>query len=1159
MRLTFVILIATLMQVSATGFAQKITLTKSNAALKAVLKDLKIQSGYNFVYTDDILAKAKPVDISVKEAAFKEVLDKIFNDQPLTYTIDRTTITVKEKEPSLLDKARNVLDRLTSEGRYQDIDVRGVVVGEKGELLPGATVTVKGTERKVITNGKGEFYLQGVEEKAVLVISYTGYERKEIKVAKDLATIELSLAEGKLDEVEVVSTGYQDIPKERATGSFTLIDNKTLNRTVSPDLLSRLNGVTNGLLSDKTVGSPNNKLGISIRGQSTIFSNSAPLVILDNFPFEGEINTINPEMVESVTILKDAAAASIWGAFSGNGVIVITTKKGTLNQAPTINLKSDLTIGAKPDLYYEPQLTSGEFIDVEQFLFSKGKYTADINNGYSFISPVVAILDKIEKDAGYASQGMAEIEFLRKIDARDQLSKYFYRNSTQQRYYAEVAGGGNSQTYSFSAGYDKNLPSSIALSDSRLTLKGNNSYNLIKNRLKLNTDITFSKSKSNDKNGSMNYAPFLPYEQVADENGNPLATLPNGGLRASYTDVAGEGRLLDWKYRPLDEIREGYSQKGTELTDYRINLSLNYKVIEPLSISLNYQYYSANIKRESSNGVDSYYTRNQINTYSQINTTTGQVKTPFPIGDIFFQAFENRYSNSGRVQLNFNQTFLGKHAISAIAGFELRDVNGKSSGLTLYGYSAETATSVEIDRFSQFPNYYTGTKSTIGSKPTQSGTTDRFVSRYGNISYIYDNKYIISGSYRKDESNLFGVKANQKGVPLWSAGLAWNLYKEPFFAIDWLSFLQLKTTYGYNGNVNTKVSASLTAQPSSTNLFTNSQYYQIVNPPNKNLRWERVKNINAALAFSTKKERFSGSIEYYIKNGMDLIASSPIAPQTGISLFTGNTADTRTKGIDIQFNSRNIDRVFKWNTIYIFNYAKDKITNYKVKVGSNDNVVAPGSISPIQGYPINAIFAYKWAGLDTYGNPQGYLEGAISLDYTKISNSTDINQLQFFGSKIPTTYGSLRNNLSYKNLELSFNLVYKMGYYFRRRSLNYSTLYTGTSFKQNDYENRWLKAGDEIITNVPSLIYPGNNLRDSFYENSAVLIEKSDHIRLQDIQFNYSFTKKQIRALPFDRVNIYAYITNIGLILKGNKQGLDPEVSTYPSPRTIAFGIQTNF
>jgi TonB-linked SusC/RagA family outer membrane protein len=1147
MKLTTVLLIGSFLHLSAAGIAQNITFSKKNVTLEDVLTQIRKQSGFNIVLSDRKVNLATKVDVNFNNTPVEESIKSTLSGLPLSYKIDNNTIIIREQENSLLDKVVKY---------FSAIDVRGRVVDENGKGLAGATVTIKGSaKRPVITDDDGRFFIPNLDDGVILVISFVGYELQEIKAKANLGDLRLSETSGKLEEVSVtISTGYQTIPKERVTGSFTTIDNKTLNRAVSPDILGRLKGITNGLLVDNNVVG-----GFNIRGKSTIFSEVRPLIVLDNFPFEGNINTINPNDVENITILKDAAAASIWGVRAGNGVIVITTKKGKLNQKASVNFNANLTIGDKPNLNYQPQLSSSEFIDMEQFLFGRNAYAAPLSSKYTLISPVVALLQKAKLDPTFAAEANSQINALRNIDVRDQQNKYFLRTSSRQQYNVNINGGGASQTYFFSAGYDKNLPNQIGPSDSRFTIKGNNSYSLLNDKLKLLTDITLTKTKTKNTN-AYGYKPFLPYEQIADANGNPLAVIQSGGLRAAYTDTAGNGRLLDWKYRPLEELRNKSSVSNTNMMDYRILLGVDYKILNSLNLSANYQYFNSSNKGETNFDRQSFSTRNRINTISAINSATGQVSRPIPVGDIYSPTFLNNWANYGRAQLSYNKTFNNKHNVNGIAGYEVREDQTTSNGYTVFGYFPETGKSALVDITTTFPFYNGGGASQIGNTLFQDGTITRNVSYYANASYEYDQRFIFSGSYRKDKSNLFGVDANQKGVPLWSAGVAWNLHKEDFFNIRWLSNLQLKATYGYNGNVNRSVSAYLTAQAIGNNpIYSGNIYYNIINPPNNSLRWERVKNLNFGLDFGTKANRLTGSIEYYIKEGIDLIGSSPIAPQTGVSVYTGNSANTFARGIDFQINSINLNGELKWFSSFILNYNKDKITDYKVNPGTNANIMQTAIIKPVVGYPINALFGYRWRGLDAAGNPQGELNGTVSKDYAGISNLTDYSQLDYKGSSVPTLYGNIRNTFSYKNLELSFNISYKANYYFRRSSFT-GINQNSYNYLQADYSQRWQSPGDELITNVPAIVYPINNNRASFYSLSSILIEKGDHIRLQDIQINYTISKTSIRYNPFNDINIYCYASNLGILWRANKQGIDPEVASgYPIPKMIAFGIKTNF
>jgi len=409
------------------------------------------------------------------------------------------------------------------------------------------------------------------------------------------------------------------------------------------------------------------------------------------------------------------------------------------------------------------------------------------------------------------------------------------------------------------------------------------------------------------------------------------------------------------------------------------------------------------------------------------------------------------------------------------------------------------------------------------------------------------------------------VKSNQKGVPLWSMGLAWNLSKESFYDVAFLPYLKIRATYGYNGNVNKSISAYLTASSNGLLNPYGKQYLSIQNPPNPSLKWERIKNVNFGIDFGTNTDILTGSIDYWIKDGLDLIGATPIAAQTGITVFTGNSASMRGHGIDLILNSKNLDiNGFKWRSSFLLNYNTDKITSYKVKGARNSDIVSSNFLQPLEGYSYYSLFSYKYMGLDGEGNPQSIIEGKLSKDYSAINNSTNGNDLVYSGSLSPKFYGNLLNTFLWKSLELSFNLTYKLGYVYRRTSLNNSSLFTNpnttSAFQQPDFDLRWQKTGDETITNVPSLIYPADGLRDNIYYYSSVLVEKADNIRLQDIKLNYMVSNKRLRFLPFSNINIYFYASNLGIVWRASKYKIDPDYPySIPVPKIYSIGLKTNF
>jgi TonB-linked SusC/RagA family outer membrane protein len=1080
--------------------------------------------------------QARNVTINVNNASLRQVLDICFRDQPfLTYDLVGKNISVRYRE-------------------LKDSTVNGRIVNEKDEPVPGATIVIKGSRVSAMSNENGEFSIRLKELEAGLVISSVNYETRELKIMAGKDTVvQMKPRIAALNDVSVLHTGYQTIPKERATGSFGKIDNDLLDRRVSTNILDRLDGVAGGVLFNKNGVFGTNQSSISVRGRSTIFANPEPLIVVDNFPYNGNISNINPDDVESVTILKDAAAASIWGAFAGNGVIVITTKRGRSEQAPRLEFNTSVTVGRKPDVYAQPLLSTGDYINVEDSLYNYGFYSGGNPATYVF-SPVVDIL---QNSALSPMESGAQLDALRGQDTRRDLARYFYRNSLNQQYSLSLSGGSSNNQYFLSAGYDRNLSGMTRNEYDRVTLNGNNTYILLPKRLDLTTGFAFTSSTFNNNNSGAIPVSY-PYLRLADANGNALA-VPYLHSK-SYIDTAGGGQLLDWNYRPLDDLRN--ADNVTKLSDYRINIRLHYSIFTGVEVSAYYQYSKGSSDLQNFQSQQEFSTRELINEYTQSNGTS--ITRAIPLGGILDRNDSGYQANNVRLQLDYSHNF-PSGSLTAIAGSELRDIESQYNLSRLYGYDNDRHSSVPVDYTTLYP-LYTGGSSQIPNPYNSVATSDHYLSYYFNGSYNLLQKYILSASIRKDESNIFGVRANQKGVPLWSAGAAWEVSRESFYHADgWLPYLKLRLTDGYNGNVDKSVSAYTTAiyNPVSTsyNVITAS----IVNPPNPNLQWEKIHIVNAAIEFGTKNDRIGGDLEYYIKNGEDLIGPGPLDPTTGNLQFIGNSASMSTRGLDLTLRTKIDLGLVRWSTTFLFSYNRDRVTNYLLQQTTIADYFTSSFINPLEGRPLYSIYALKWMGLDpSTGDPQGLLSGKVSKDYYTLTNSPDLSSLVFMGPANPPVFGSLRNSFSWGQFSFSFNIVYKFGYYFRRGSINYSDLFTGASAGHPDFDKRWQMPGDEDRTNVPSTDFTINTYRDIFYTNSEILVERGDHIRLQDAQLSYDMPKRAISKLPVQSIRFYLYANNIGILWRANHEGIDPDYSmptSVPNPQTrsLAIGLKMDF
>ena len=355
MKLTSLLFLFSCLQVYANGYAQKVTLNVKNTRLENVFNSIKIQTGYGFAYTLSVIQKSKPVTVNIKNEPLENALAICLKGQDLKYEIIDKVIII-----SAIENGMSTTSHYSASAQYPQIlpiDVKGKVVNEKGLPLAGVTVAIKGTRIATVTGPNGDFILTTVDQNATLVFTSVNMETFELKVSgRTELLVNLKTKITELDDATVtVNTGYQDIPKERATGSFAKIDNKLLNQQISTNILDRLEGAVNGLAINSKISSSISG-GILIRGFSTIQGPRSPLIVVDNFPYNGDINNINPNEVENITILKDAAATSIWGTRAGNGVIVITTKKAKFNQPLAIDFSTNLSVIDEPDLYYRKRM-----------------------------------------------------------------------------------------------------------------------------------------------------------------------------------------------------------------------------------------------------------------------------------------------------------------------------------------------------------------------------------------------------------------------------------------------------------------------------------------------------------------------------------------------------------------------------------------------------------------------------------------------------------------------------------------------------------------------------------------------------------------------------------------------------------------------------------
>ena len=1047
--------------------------------------------------------------------------------------------------------------------------ITGTILNHENQPIPNATVTAIKSKTTVTTNNKGAFSIRLSVLPDSLYITHISYQAQSIIITASTGAtpITLNLQPLTIDlETITINTGYQQLKPNETNGAITQVNNKLLNQQAGTNILKRLEGVTAGLSFNEgyTNGNAQSKTGISVRGLGTINGPLDPLVVVDNFIYEGNIANINPNDVESVTVLKDAAAASIWGARAGNGVIVITTKKSRFNQKMKLEFASSFIVTNKPGMSAIPEISSSEYIDLEVFLFNKGYFNGTIAQPYMALSPAVDILNKRKNGLLSAADSAAQINALKNINSRELYEKHVYSKAATQQYALNLRGGTANLAWLLAAAYDKNSDHLSSTYD-KLNLRFNNTY---KPHKKLLIDVAVYYTNSKSVTGKPVYnaltginGRYVPYMQFAAPDGTPLpiSTLYN----KNYTDTAGAGKLLSWQYNPLEDYK--HNKGTTRINELMASLGLNYAITKWLNLDLKYQYQLQNSTTESRAGIESFNTRNTINLFSQLNRSTGVVSYIVPVGDIINIFNGSIKSQNARAQLNANKTW-ANHQLTALAGAEIREVLANKNGFIYYGYNSDPLGFTAVDHVNRYPTFVTGNYERIGGPPAFASTANRFLSFYSNLAYTFRQRYTFTASARKDGSNLFGATTNDKWKPLWSAGLGWEMSKEKFYKLTWFPYLKLKTTYGYSGNVD----LSKTALPVASygrDINSNLPAAAIGTINNPGLRWEKVSQLNIAVEAASKNNRIALTAAYFIKKGTDLYAETPYDYTTwGVqSSIITNAGDMQGKGIDIQLTTLNINQAFRWSTTLLFNYNTSKTTRYYEAASLRLSRLLGGgkNITPVIGKPLYSKAAYKWAGLDQFGNPQGYLNGQLSTNYSAIALEGAQSGLKngtvfYIGSSIPVYFGSVINTVSYKQLELSFNIAYKLGYWFSKPAISYSGLISN-GYGNKEYSNRWLKPGDEAFTNVPSFQYPANSNRDGFYGSAEIHIRKGDQLRLQYINLSYTLPSL-LKNKNIEKIEAWFNASGLGLLWTANKENIDPDFPSGPKPpASCAFGIRASF
>ena len=1178
MRLTAVLLFFTLMQLSASTRAQKVTLVENGATLEKVLNEIRKQSKYNIIYDLNSVLNANPVSINLKQVNVFEAIQKALVNQKLSFSIDGNTIIIKEK--NVLDKIYEVID---------EHNIKLTVRDSLGRPLPGANVYNKTINKMYVTDKLGEVSINDIPANGFFIqITYIGYKGEEVFVDRKTVSYLVTLrpTSAALEDVNVVSTGYQKLSKERAAGAYSVLSAKEIQETPAVNLMERLEGKVAGVKFDIK----NN--GIQIRGVNSYAGNAGtPLIVVDGFPLMNPsdmatltksvganawgnsiISNINIADIEQITFLKDASATSIWGSRAANGVIVIDTKKGK-NVAPVVNLSYVFGISKNPSISNLHWMNSAQYVDLEREMVNKGFLVdpALASSSNAIYTPnnseATEWMFRVNRGTATPAQRDAALAEIGSRDGMGQIENNLLQNAVNHQYNLSYSGGNENSTYYVSGGYTKDVPIYKSNFAQNAFINANTSTSLFNKRVTLRALFNYQYSNSQYNAAAVNAlsvsnTALRPYDLIKDAQGNNIGRTII--FRESLnTSMVAQG-YLPFTYNTLDELN--YSNSITKSNILRLIGGLNGKVTKWLNAD-----FSVSNQRQfgSTNALD------ELNSYAgRILVNTGTVITGGkPVYNVPYGGRNTTYGTTSsetalRGQLNSNFSIAKDHQFNIIAGTELRETQSSNTSETRYGYNEDTRTIATVNPTVQYMTMYGYTQSLGENLSSLVSYRKRFLSYYSNASYSYQDKYIATGSVRFDDYTLIGIDRSKRAVPFWSVGLRWNAVKEEFLQnISWLNALSVRATLGTSGVVPQGGSNVAVMSIQGTDVRTGQPVGTIETPANSDLGWETTKSGNLGLDFGLLKGRLNGSFDVYQKRTTGILAAFAFNPTYGWSNLTFNSGTLSGNGYEFSLNGEPIRAgKFSWKAIFNFGYTTNTVTELRYK--NNASTIA-GTASTVEGMPLGSLYVYRWAGLDSKGQSQIFDRNAKVIgNTTNLTSAFTKEDLVHAGRLYAPFSGGFNHNFRYGQFEMGVQITGYFGHVFLKNSItNYPTFegtYTGVLGRQEDLAYRWRNPGDELATNVPGL--SGVNFNSiNRYRYSDILVRKADNIRLQQLSLSYSVPARFLPRNTFRTISVSANVRNVGIIWRANKDGIDPEYinsgnfgSITPTPSYV-FGVNASF
>jgi TonB-linked SusC/RagA family outer membrane protein len=1140
-KLAIFLLSITFLQASANGQGPSITLSKKNVSFVQVLSEIRKQSGYGMVYNSDLMQKANTVSIDVKAVSLEEALKTAVVGQPFSYTVKNNTVVITPKQET--EKAA-------------PIDVKGKVLDENRLPLIGASVRVKGGTQGAMTDANGAFTLKAVDSEATLVVSYIGYQPKEVKAGANL-TINLTLDNSTLTEVAVIGYGTQK--RSEVTGSISSVKGADVAGQQVSSFDAALGGRAAGVNIIAGTGNLNQAPVFRIRGTNSLSLSSYPLIVIDGIPSfttdddsgsgnteNNPLSSINPNDIESIDIAKDAAATSIYGSRAANGVVFITTKKGKLGKAK-INFSTNLSINNAINL--PKLLNAAQYIETKnEGLVNEGTYNATTNYyGYSL-------------DANG-----------NQIDTR--WYDHVYQTGISTANNLNISGATEATKYYASVGYtnQNGIFQKTNFNKKQVLFNvDNKTTNWLSLGLKINynNELNAAAMASGSRGGSSSSggmsrvaiisAPIVgPYNRDGSFNNNTAGFL---GIMDNNGHLSSQSRL--GFYNPASSMDANYSNSIVN------NIQSNaFAKITPFPW----------LTAQTVYGIDYRYGTNE-------NYSSPYSGEAFSTGGSASSTHNTRERVVITNTLQFDKTFGKQHNFSLLLGEEEQTTKGNRFGL-----SRTTQTD-------PLYNNIQGGWQNVAISGTANSVNDNYLfSLFSRMQYNFKQKYYASANYRQDEYSALGLN-NKKGT-FWGVSGGWDIFKEEFWANSGISKvlnnLKLRASYGKVGNIG-GLSDFGALNTYSASLYGGQSGLSYSATGNADLQWETSKKTDIGINFGLFGNKVFGEIAYYRNNIDGLIFGVPLPPSVGLpngsnNSILKNVGKMYNTGLEFTLSGSPIRKDnFEWSSSFNLTTNKNEVLELadgvpSIIIGAND-----GFTITLPGYSAGMIYAVRTAGVEASSGRRIFInnEGRKVLyqhvigagkgpsqfqwsyeDNTRAPAITPAADAVIYKQSAPKVFGGLSNAFNYKGFELNVLVTYQLGGYMMNG--------TQATMRDNRFWNnsvdmlrRWQTPGQE--TDIAKIVN-GDNVSNGNTIPLDINVSSTDFLRLKSASLSYNVPSKFLTKFKLSNTKIFMSAQNLLTLTKYT--GLDPEVTSNansaisqgidknqsPNARAIVFGLNFGF